>query len=120
MEKEKLAECIEGRKAMSLYHSFVEAADEMTQDEARDFFYHIVRYGLRGEVPELETKSPLFRIAWKMCLPVLDKDLVKYHNGKHGGAPEGNNNRKGNGADKQTTEVQPSFNRDLTDAIINK
>ena len=95
MDKEQLAKCIEGRKAMSVYNSFVEAADEMTLEEAKEYLYTIVRYGLKGEVPELETKSPSFRIAWKMCLPTLDKDLVKYNNGKNGGAPEGNTNRLG-------------------------
>lgn len=95
MEKDRLAEYIQGRKAMSLYNSFVDAADEMPIDEAKDYIFCIIRYGMRGELPDLETKSPMFRIAWKMCLPTVDKDLVKYHNGKKGGAPEGNNNRTG-------------------------
>ena len=94
MEKEQLAEYVEGRKAMSIYNSFVEAADEMSPEEAKEYFSSIVRYGLKGELPDLESKSKLFRIAWKMCLPTLDKDLIKYHNSKNGGAPEGNTNRR--------------------------
>ncbi len=98
MEKERLQEYVKGRVAMSLYANFIEASEEMPSDEARDFIYHIVRYGLNGEIPNLEGKSPLFRIAWKMCVPKLDSDLIKYHNGTKGGAPEGNSNRKGSTA----------------------
>lgn len=97
MEKERLQEFVKERVAMSVYKSFIEVTDEMPEDEAKDYIYHILRYGLKGETPDLKNKSPLFRIAWKGSLPTLDKDIVKYHNGKSGGAPEGNNNRNGKG-----------------------
>lgn len=76
------SEDVKGRVAMSIYNNFVEASEEMTLEDAKDFLYSLIRYGLRGESPNTEKMSPSVRICWKMALPKLNKDIIQFNNGK--------------------------------------
>ncbi len=82
------------RVAMSIYNNFVEAAEDMSEEEAKSFFYDIILYGMRDRVPDINAMTPLRRVAWKMALPKLDKDLAQFRNAIKGGAKPGNQNAR--------------------------
>ncbi len=92
-------------------HSFLEAIEELPDNDQLELYRAIAVYALKRVDPEITT--PFGKMFWKLVKPVLDKQWTNFINGKNGGAPEGNNNAsKQPKNNRKTTEKQPTPSKD--------
>ena len=97
----------EKRPYFTFLSSFLEAIEECPLENQLELYRTIVHYALNKELPG--TLSPTVKVAWILIRPIIDKQWVKFDNGKKGGAPEGNSNAVRN--NRNSTEIQPKNNR---------
>ena len=84
----EIVECKQ-RESFIFYRSFEEVIDGLPDNEQLALYRAIVRFGLYHEEPELTGISAKF---WKLIMPQLHANWIKYLNSLKGGAPVGNNN----------------------------
>ena len=79
------------RESFVFYRSFYESICELDKDEQYELFIAICEYSLYGEEPDL---TGALKAMFLLIRPQIDKNNVRYENGKKGGAPKGNQNAK--------------------------
>ena len=69
-------------KTVTIYESFVRAAESLSDSQRGKFYHAIMRYSLYGEEPELDER---ISVLFELVRPVLDKSKVRKMAGKRGG-----------------------------------
>ena len=96
------------RESFIFYKSFYEALNDL--DEPADkiaFIEAICEYALNEEKPKLS--GPL-KGMFNLARPQIDKNNIRYENGKKGGAPKGNKNAKKQPKTTENNQNLPNVN----------
>lgn len=112
------------RDSMVFYRSFYEAIKDLPDVEMAQAFRAIAEYGLNGQEVECSGSA---NVALKMAKPQIDKNNVRYENGKKGGRKVSDDNQtetKSNQSitksNQSTTKVEPNVNVNVNDNDIKK
>ncbi len=90
------------------FKSFEEAINDLEDEKTQLKLYRaIVRYGLYGEVPELDG---LAATLWKLIYPNLRNNRKQFENGIKGGAPKSNKNASKNNPNSTQQEAKNNPN----------
>lgn len=103
------------RDSMVFYRSFYEAIASLPDVELAHAFRAIVEYGLNGV--EIECAGSAM-VALKMAKPQIDKNNLRYENGKKGGRPVGskpNDNQSITIFNQTITKPEPNVNVNVND-----
>ena len=109
------------RESMVFYVSFYDAIKDLPPEEFKECACAIMEYGFDGIVPEC---GGLIKSLFTLIKPQIDKNIKRYQatveNGRKGGAPKGNTNRKKACASTQinhtsTKDEQSSYENNLYD-----
>lgn len=101
------------RDSMVFYRSFYEAIMDLPDADLAQAFRAIASYGLDGV--EIEC-SGAAKVALKMAIPIIDKNNVRYKNGKNGGRPlEPNSNQ----TITKPNQEKPNHNQTITNIEPN-
>ena len=77
------------RKSFSFFHSYYEAAQDLSKKERAEFYEAIIEYSFTGKEPELKG---VVSTCWKLVKPTLEKSMRDFLNGTKGGRPRKNKN----------------------------
>ncbi len=88
------------RNSFTFYGSFYDTIKNLKPELRLELYDAIIIFALTGR--KTKQLSSVASIIFKTIQPQLANDIVRYKNGKKGGAPKGNNNAK------KTTEKQPN------------
>lgn len=102
------------RESMVFYRSFYEAIAELPDLELAQAFRAIAEYGLNGV--EIDCAGSA-KVALKMAKPQIDKNNVRYENGKKGGRPTDHIKiqKKITKANQAITKCEPNVNVNVND-----
>ena len=98
-------ECVM-RDSFVFYRSFLEAAQFLPQDLKAEFLTAIIEYALNGT--ENEQLDSVVKSLMMMAKPQIDKNNVRYENGKKGGRPKTK-------TEETITEEKPKENQTITE-----
>lgn len=98
------------RDSMVFYHSFREAAKNLTKKDQIVFYNIIFDYGFLGIEPNSEETSSIVLSLFALIKPQIDKNIQRYENGRKGGAPKGNKNAKKQPNLTENNQKQPNDN----------
>ena len=62
-------------ESIVIYRSYMDAAEDMTEEEEKEFYYAIIRYAFKGEQPTF--KTPLPKSVFTAIRHGLDKNMEK-------------------------------------------
>lgn len=113
------------RESMLIYKSFIDVSDNLNNEDYRQFWNAIHRYGVYGE--EIPTfKNTTLNALMTLIEPIIKANIKNYENGKKGGAPKGNRNATkatqkqpgvNSGLNEKTTQKQGNVNVTVTDTV---
>lgn len=102
------------REGFIVYRSFVEALQELSDEDFGKLMRGVCAYGLDGEIPDL---SGIQKALFELMRPQIDANNRRYENGKKGGRPSEKNQTetKTKPNHNQTeTKVKPNHNQTIT------
>lgn len=102
------------RDTFVFYRSFKESMQDLSDTDKLLMYEAISDYSLDMKEPEL---SGFPKALFTLIRPILDSNTQRWKNGCRGGAPKGNKNNR---YSKNTTEVQPKVNQNITEVQTNK
>ena len=102
-----------GRPYFTFLRSYYEAIEQCPEGVQLELYRALALYGLNKIEPS--NMSPLSKTLWSLIKPLLDRQWVKFENGRKGGAPSealmGNQNAKRKTENKPKTNLTQTENK---------
>lgn len=106
------------RNSFVFYASYYDAIKNLPEEQQGQMYKIIIEYVLLGKEPK--KMNSIIKTCFLLTKPYLDIAIVKYENGKKGGAPKGNSNAKKQPRNNQeTTQIQPNNNLKTSNINMN-
>lgn len=109
------------RESFVFYRSFLEAAKYLPSDLKAQFLTAIIEYALNGT--EDDDAEPVIKSLMMMAKPQIDKNNIRYENGKKGGRPrtkiEGIEDEEKPNENQNETEEKPNETKPEPNVNVN-
>lgn len=104
-------------KTVTVYESFVKAAQSLSDVQRGKFYHAIMLYSLYGEEPELDDKISVF---FELIRPVLDKSKMRKTAGQIGGKTQAKRKQNASKTEQNASEVEEEVEEEYKENITKE
>lgn len=104
-------------KTVTVYESFVKAAQSLSDVQRGKFYHAIMLYSLYGEEPELDDKILVF---FELIRPVLDKSKMRKTAGQIGGKTQAKRKQNASKTEQNASDVEEEVEEEYKENITKE